>query len=133
MFAGLAVASAALLPSNAQIRILSQKSDIQPDGSYQYSYETENGIAAGESGVGGVAANGFQQWTSPEGLPVQIQYRADENGYQPQGSVLPVGPAPPPIPPAILRALEWIRTHPSNDDGQYRARPLLPVQQQRFF
>ncbi|KAH8361577.1 hypothetical protein KR084_008421, partial [Drosophila pseudotakahashii] len=83
--------------------------DITPEGNYNYAYETSNGIAAQESGLGGYRADGGFSWYSPEGQLVQIQYVADENGYQPQGALLPT---PPPIPAAILKSLEYIRTHP---------------------
>nr|XP_017014529.2 LOW QUALITY PROTEIN: pupal cuticle protein Edg-78E [Drosophila takahashii] len=91
--------------------------DITPEGSYNYAYETSNGIAAQESGYGGAHANGGFSWYSPEGELVQIQYVADENGYQPQGALLPT---PPPIPAAILKSLEYIRTHPQYVEPQYR-------------
>ncbi|KAJ8954434.1 hypothetical protein NQ318_011110 [Aromia moschata] len=99
-----------------EIRILRQDQDINPDGSYQWLYETENGISAQEQGVQkaigndyGTAAQGSFQYTSPEGIPIALSYVADENGFQPQGAHLPT---PPPIPPQILRALEWIAAHP---------------------
>ncbi|XP_019876048.1 endocuticle structural glycoprotein SgAbd-2-like [Aethina tumida] len=95
------------------VPILRLESDISPDGNYKYAYETGNGIAAQEQGLGGQAARGSFSWTSPEGVPVAIQYVADENGYQPQGNVLPT---PPPVPQAILRSLEWIRTHPQQPE-----------------
>lgn len=63
----------------------------------------------------GTAAQGSFQYTSPEGVPVQIQYVADENGFQPVGSVIPT---PPPIPEAIARSLEYIRTHPQSAQPQ---------------
>ncbi|ALC45071.1 Cpr67Fa1, partial [Drosophila busckii] len=103
----------------------SQSQDIRPDGSYQYKYETSNGIAGQEAGVGGEYANGGYSYYSPEGQLVQVAYVADGNGFQPQGSHLPVGPA---IPPAILRSLEYIRTHPSYESTE-QARF---VQQPRF-
>ncbi|KAJ8947818.1 hypothetical protein NQ314_008541 [Rhamnusium bicolor] len=78
---------------------------------YSEIYDTQNGISAQESGnqrlVGnsyGTAAQGSYQYTSPEGVPVQIQYIADENGFQPVGNVLPT---PPPTPEAILRSLQY--------------------------
>ena len=80
-------------------------------------YETANGIAAQEQGglkqqgsaEPSIAAQGSFSYTSPEGQPISVSYVADENGFQPQGAHLPT---PPPIPPAILRALEWIAAHP---------------------
>ncbi|KAJ8985126.1 hypothetical protein NQ317_012777 [Molorchus minor] len=98
------------------------------------SYETENGISASADGVPkqvqlveagaqgpqvAVASKGAFGWTSPEGEPISIQYIADENGYQPQGNILPT---PPPIPPAIQRALDFIQANPSlqNQEGTKR-------------
>lgn len=109
---------------NQQVPIVRQAADIQPDGQYQYNYETGNGIAASESGVGGQVAQGSAQWTSPEGIPVAFQYVADANGYQPSGDILPT---PPPVPAQILKALEWIRTHPQQEQQQVRVAP------QQFF
>lgn len=87
-----------------------------------FSYETENGISAQEQGslknVGdkepAVVASGSYQFTSPEGLPVQITYVADENGFQPQGDVLPT---PHPIPEAILRSIAF-------NEAQERKQPV---------
>ncbi|GLV39283.1 Cuticular protein 65Ec [Carabus blaptoides fortunei] len=103
------------------IAILRQSQDVNFDGSYQYSYETENGISAQEQGVlknaGSKDASedvqGSFQYTAPDGQQIALQYRADENGFQPQGNHLPT---PPPIPEAILKSLEYIRTHPSQEE-----------------
>ncbi|CAD7090705.1 unnamed protein product [Hermetia illucens] len=100
----------------AAAQIKSFGSDILPDGSYQYAYETSNGIAAQEQGAGGVRAQGAFSYTSPEGIPIQLTYAADENGFQPQGNHLPV---PPPIPEEILKALQWNAAHPEEEDPQY--------------
>lgn len=121
------------------VAILRQASDINPDGSYQYryfnllffviiifyfciidSYETENGISAEEQGapkVAGpegpaVAAQGGFRYTAPDGTPVEISYIADENGFQPQGNVLPQAP---PIPDYILRSIAYNEAHPETD------------------
>ncbi|RVE45629.1 hypothetical protein evm_009742 [Chilo suppressalis] len=102
--------------------ILKYGNDVNPDGSYSYYYETDNGIAAQEQGTprnfGGNppvipdVAQGSFSWTSPEGQVVAITYVADENGYQPQGSAIPT---PPPVPAQIARALEYIaRSAPRN-------------------
>lgn len=100
------------------------------DGSYNYAYETGNGISAQERGTsrgganGGTAAQGSFSYTGPDGGRYSISYTADENGFRPVGAHLPT---PPPIPDAILRSLEQNRADGSfsgfggdGDDGQYR-------------
>ncbi|KAJ9574170.1 hypothetical protein L9F63_008426, partial [Diploptera punctata] len=102
------------------IAILRQAQDQQFDGSYQFSYETENGIAAQEQGsiknlgTGDEASvvQGSYSYTSLEGYPIKVNYIADENaddvnGFVPQGDHLPTSP---PIPPAIQRALDYLGT-----------------------
>ncbi|XP_017785746.1 PREDICTED: endocuticle structural glycoprotein SgAbd-2-like [Nicrophorus vespilloides] len=106
------------------VQIKKHESEIQKDGSYKYSYETGNGIAAYEDGyafpVGqnqvSTVAQGSFQWTSPEGKQVLISYVADENGYRPEGDL----PTPPPIPAAIQKALDWIAAHPQKSEQQKR-------------
>lgn len=97
---------------NAQI--IRQISNINEDGSYNYAYETTNGIFAEEQGYlknaghpeyEAQVAQGQFQYTSPEGQVIRLVYTADENGFQPQGEHLPT---PPPIPAAIQRSLEYI-------------------------
>ncbi|KAG5887940.1 hypothetical protein JTB14_003035 [Gonioctena quinquepunctata] len=101
----------------------------QGDGSYNYLYETGNGILAEERGfLKGVGPEGSQQaeggfsYTAPDGQRISLQYVADENGFRPVGAHLPT---PPPIPEAILRSLEQNRLEEgrggySGDEGQYR-------------
>ncbi|XP_039294349.1 endocuticle structural glycoprotein SgAbd-9-like [Nilaparvata lugens] len=76
----------------AFVPILSQNYDLNPDGSYTFSYRSGDGSARDESGalryVGtpaeAMAVQGAYAYNSPEG-PVQVQYVADEHGYQPSG------------------------------------------------
>ena len=56
--------------------------------------------AAQESRTGGVRAERSYRYISPEGEQVQMQYVADENGYQPPVAFVP---QPHPIPPLILK------------------------------
>lgn len=56
--------------------------------------------------MGGHHAQGASSYVSPEGVPIQLTYTADENGFHPQGAHIP------PVPDYILRALEWIAAHP---------------------
>lgn len=90
------------------------------------SYETGNGIAAEEQGflknagqpeLEAQVAQGQFQYTNPEGELIQVSYIADENGFQPQGSHIPT---PPPIPPAIQKALDYLATLPSTEEPSRR-------------
>lgn len=57
------------------------------------SFEAENGIAAQERGQPKNAgsqepieeAQGSFQYTAPDGTPIQLQYIANEGGFQPTG------------------------------------------------
>ncbi|NP_001161274.1 cuticular protein RR-1 family member 39 precursor [Nasonia vitripennis] len=113
----LALAAVALAQQEHQAAILRQAQDSSPEGAYSYSFETENGISASESGapkaIGDeglvVASQGTYEYTAPDGTPIKLSYVADENGFQPQGDHLPQAPA---IPEAIRRSLEYIQAHP---------------------
>lgn len=110
-----AVALAAPQSQTEPIPILRQDSNINPDGSFQYSFETGNGIAAEANGalknigaeVPALEIQGKFQYPSENGGLNQLTYIADENGYRPQGDILPT---PPPIPIEIQRALEILAT-----------------------
>ncbi|KAH9627594.1 hypothetical protein HF086_010746 [Spodoptera exigua] len=117
------------------IPIIKQSQEVGFDGSYQYNYETGNGIAAQEQGYlknAGVkdaeaqVAQGSFTYTSPEGIPISVSYIADENGFQPQGAHLPT---PPPIPEAIARALQYIESQPKQQQQVYQQQGF---QQQGF-
>ncbi|XP_034250418.1 endocuticle structural glycoprotein SgAbd-2-like [Thrips palmi] len=109
-------------PAQQDIPIIKQESKINDDGSFQWSYETGNGIAASEQGslknagnpeTEALSVQGQFSYTADDGTPIQLQYLADENGFQPQGAHLPT---PPPTPEAILKALEWNAAHPEQDN-----------------
>ncbi|XP_037928792.1 pupal cuticle protein Edg-78E-like [Teleopsis dalmanni] len=131
------IACSQALPNayDAAAETRSFKSDLKEDGSYTYQYDTSNGIAAQESGVGGYYASGSSAYYSPEGQLIQLTYTADENGFHPSGEHLPT---PPPIPAAILKALEYIRTHPNQEERQgggaqqQNVQHQYKVQQQRY-
>lgn len=87
-------------------------------------YETGNGISAQESGFVKnfgqgepneiQTAQGQYSYTAPDGQVIQLVYTADENGFVPQGSHIPT---PPPIPPAIQKALDYLATLPSTPES----------------
>lgn len=104
------------------IPILKQASDgPNPNGSYNFGYETGNGIQVQEEGHLNNAgtesvileAQGSYSYTDPDGQSYQISYIANENGFQPQGAHLPTAP---PIPPEIQRALQYIAEHPEENE-----------------
>ncbi|XP_011631470.1 flexible cuticle protein 12-like [Pogonomyrmex barbatus] len=113
---------AAPLDDTTPIPILKQALDgPNPDGSYNYSYETGNGIQAQEEGhlnnVGtdseALEARGSFSFTDANGQTYQILYVANENGFQPEGAHLPTAP---PVPAHILKALQYIAEHPEEDE-----------------
>lgn len=116
---------------------MEQNQVVNPEGTYSYVYRTSNGINAEENGIGGVSATGSYDFVSSDGVPISIQYEADENGYRAYGPssmnlsfalrrlkttklrLLSV-PQPPAIPEYIQRALEYIRNNPPTDDFRYK-------------
>ncbi|XP_055909553.1 pupal cuticle protein Edg-78E-like [Eupeodes corollae] len=106
----LGLAAADNINKNAEIRVL-DNTPADAEGNFKYGYEASNGISVQETG-NAAGVSGAAQWISQEGIPIQLQYTADENGFHPSGAHLPT---PPPIPAQILRALEYIRTHPSKE------------------
>ncbi|KAG8235579.1 hypothetical protein J437_LFUL015434 [Ladona fulva] len=96
------------------------------------NYETANGITADEQGqiknpgqkdLEAMVAQGSFAYTSPEGIPIQLRYVADENGFRAEGAHLPVAP---PIPPAIQRALDYLATLPPTTERPFNRPPGRP-------
>ncbi|XP_026276145.1 larval cuticle protein 65Ag1-like [Frankliniella occidentalis] len=114
-------------PTPKPIAILKLASDVQPDGSFTYEYETENGIKADargnlvNAGTENEALNqqGSFSFVADDGQTYSITWVADENGFQPQGAHIPV---PPPIPEEILKALEYNAAHPEEDEEATKRR-----------
>ncbi|XP_034824280.1 endocuticle structural glycoprotein SgAbd-2-like [Maniola hyperantus] len=113
-------------PQYQVIPIIRQNQEINPDGSYQWSYETGNGINAQEQGYlknAGIkdaeaqVAQGSYSYTSPEGIPITVTYIADENGFRAEGDHIP---RPPPIPDAIARSIQYNAANPQSEQNQYQ-------------
>ncbi|XP_037824903.1 pupal cuticle protein Edg-78E [Lucilia sericata] len=88
-------------------------SQVNSDGTYGYEVEQSSGVEYKEAGFGGHYANGAYQYVSPEGKRIAVVYTADETGFHPKSDSIPT---PPPIPAYILKALEYIREHPTIEE-----------------
>ncbi|XP_017070726.1 pupal cuticle protein Edg-78E [Drosophila eugracilis] len=88
------------------------------DGTYAYELQQASGLSIQEEGQAGHYARGAYSYTSPEGIPVQVVYTADENGFHPQSDLLPT---PPPIPQEILDSIRFIQEHPTPEELADRA------------
>ncbi|XP_054740954.1 endocuticle structural glycoprotein SgAbd-4 [Anastrepha obliqua] len=106
--------SPAVTTTTTPATILKQIDVTNPDGSYNSSYETSNGIKVENAGYlkkilvpkqestdGQVieeheelvlVQTGLYSYSDPEGNIITLHYVADENGFQPQGDHLPVPP-----------------------------------------
>ncbi|XP_046665446.1 uncharacterized protein LOC124357573 [Homalodisca vitripennis] len=75
----------------------SQSDTYRPDGSFSYSYNTDNGISTNVKGYQknvagnqGQAMEGQYSYPSPEGRPILTLWYADETGFHAQGAHLPL-------------------------------------------
>nr|CAH7756675.1 unnamed protein product [Callosobruchus chinensis] len=111
------------------IPIVSETNELNPDGSFSYSYATGDGQQVQAQGYlknPGAKDNeaeviqGSYSYTAPDGTPITVTYIADELGFRAEGAHLPT---PPPIPEAIQRALELIahaQKQGTLESGEYR-------------
>lgn len=104
--------------TDAAAQILRSENVLNLDGSYQYLYETDNGLNVKEEGqpkeIDGsndlaMQVQGGYQYTAPDGEIISMSYIANENGFQPTGDHIPT---PPPVPELIQRALNYLLAHP---------------------
>ncbi|XP_034248410.1 pupal cuticle protein 36a-like [Thrips palmi] len=120
-------------PTPRPALIIKQVNENPGDGTYTFSYETENGIQAQEQGQvradgaeGLAAVQGAYAFTAPDNNQrYTVTYTADENGFLAYGDHLPT---PPPVPAEILRALEQNAADEArglNDDGESLAASRL--------
>lgn len=79
-----------------------------------YSFETQNGINAEESGriepdgngSEGLRSTGFYEYVGDDGQLYRVDYVADSNGFIPQGDHIPK------VPPAIEKLLAYLASQP---------------------
>ncbi|RZC34418.1 endocuticle structural glycoprotein SgAbd-2 [Asbolus verrucosus] len=111
------------------VPIVSESNEINPDGSFSYSYTTGDGQQAQAQGFlknAGVkdqeaeVIQGSFSYTAPDGTPISVTYIADENGFRAEGAHLPT---PPPVPEAIQKSLALIAQTQRNPQYQQQYQP----------
>ncbi|XP_027236914.2 cuticle protein AM/CP1114 [Penaeus vannamei] len=108
----LVAAALADKPDSEMAILRSDQHHPNDDGAHSFDFETENGISFHVSGSQGATggANSIGDWSYPlgDGSKADFKFVANENGYQPESSLLPVAPAfPHPIPDFVLRQIEF--------------------------
>lgn len=100
--------------------IVSQESEVLPEGKYHYKFETSDGTKAEQDGElhgtgeeAGNAIHGSYTYHSDDGQTFNVEYTADENGYQPHGEHIHA------IPELIQRALTYIEQHPYVEEKKH--------------
>ncbi|CAL4202692.1 unnamed protein product [Meganyctiphanes norvegica] len=117
------VAVAACAPQDfiQPVAILRQETTGE-GANFQNIFESDDGIlveASGSSGSAGQAnLAGRYIFTAEDGSQIEVTYIADENGFQPQGAHLPVGPAAPAHVADLLRIAEEQRAQGIEFDQQ---------------
>ncbi|XP_054256879.1 endocuticle structural glycoprotein SgAbd-2-like [Macrosteles quadrilineatus] len=94
------------------ILILKQSQDNNFDGTFNYDFESENGIASSANGYvkqispkeQAQVMQGQYSYIAPDGTPVVTRWYADETGFHAEGAHLPVAP---PVPEAIAKSLAY--------------------------
>jgi len=75
------------------------------EGNYNFNFsDDEHGMTREEFGSPGSVSGGYT-FISPEGQQVSVEYVADEFGFHPTGSHIPVAP---PMPPHVRRLLDHL-------------------------
>ncbi|XP_015112292.1 glutenin, high molecular weight subunit DY10 [Diachasma alloeum] len=112
------------------VGIISQDSEVNPDGTFHNVWESENGIKVQEEAsvkllddnTVSQTVTGQISYVDNEGKQVLLRYVADETGFHPEGDHLPT---PPPLPTGIARGLEWIRAHPPAEETKLHEETVL--------
>lgn len=85
--------------ADAAAQILRSENVLNLDGSYQYLYETDNGLNVKEQGqpkeIPGsddiaMQVQGGYEYIAPDGAVISMSYIANENGFQPTVSSISV-------------------------------------------
>ncbi|XP_004524599.1 endocuticle structural protein SgAbd-6-like [Ceratitis capitata] len=91
-------AAAAATHGDDDVQIVNYSNDNVGANGYNFAFETSDGVSRKETATvkhaGAISVEGTVSWTGPDGVQYTLNYVADEHGFQPQGTHLPVGPEP---------------------------------------
>lgn len=96
------------------ISVVSRSESVREDG-FDFALQQSDGQVQHQSGSlsgDSLAQKGDFAWVSPEGENIALSYVADENGYQPAGAILPVGP---PTPDYVVRLVKYLEEHGAHE------------------
>ncbi|XP_076042176.1 cuticle protein AMP2-like [Oratosquilla oratoria] len=120
----LAVAAALPRPDDdSQEAAILSDDRVQPEGgAYSVAFETENGIQVSESASAGEEgqsnSQGVFRFPLDNGEIAEVKWVANEFGFQPESSLLPVAPAfPHPIPEFVLEQIRFAEEQRRNADS----------------
>ncbi|XP_036337349.1 endocuticle structural protein SgAbd-6-like [Rhagoletis pomonella] len=81
-----------------EVQIVKYSNENVGANGYNFAFETSDGVSRKETATvkhaGAISVEGTVSWTGPDGVQYTLNYVADEHGFQPQGTHLPVGPEP---------------------------------------
>lgn len=107
------VAASGSTADDVHAEIKQLKSDVREDG-FDFVLDTSNSIHEDASGDVHGNIHGSYEYDSPEGEHIKVSYVADENGFHPDSAALPTSP---PVPAAILKAIEYNVAHPYKEEN----------------
>ncbi|KAK4304216.1 hypothetical protein Pmani_023850 [Petrolisthes manimaculis] len=88
-----ALTTAGRLENNPPIAIIHEHRETDGAGNFEYSFEADNGIQVESSGSTGsegqIIMEGRYQYLTDEGKLIEVNYIANEDGFQPQSDIIP--------------------------------------------
>ena len=101
-FAALLAVAVAMPQGQSDVRVVSQRFDMDLAGNYEYSQELTDGQKVSEVGsvqpgsepeTGSITMQGSYEFIGDDGRTYTVTYVADDNGYNPSLDHMPQAPA----------------------------------------